>query len=239
MSRCVNYVWLCYVLVLFVSGGWYSSCSDTRSLFTRHWRWCQIPRGCLLPPQWLAWGRQSLLQFPTLSISKFKLLSFTILFFNYGLEYAMCRLVAYSISLEMQLEVMSFGDELETLLHFAYHRHAVFHAMTKVCSPLKSSQPSLWGWWRWRMMKSAKFLEIKLSPMSIGFEYFVLSAMSIFLSLSLHACPASPLLMLLNLVSNLMVTWSSLESPMLVWRWLKNPRLLSPRNWEYMTFVFR
>ena len=55
-------------------------------------------------------------------------------------------------------------------------------------------------------MKSAKFLEIKLSPMSIGFEYFVLSAMSIFLSLSLHACPASPLLMLLNLVSNLMVT---------------------------------
>ena len=26
----------CYVLVWFVSGGWYSSCSDTRSLFTRH-----------------------------------------------------------------------------------------------------------------------------------------------------------------------------------------------------------
>ena len=34
LSRCVVYVWLCYVLVLFVSGGWYLSCSDTRSLFT-------------------------------------------------------------------------------------------------------------------------------------------------------------------------------------------------------------
>ena len=34
--RCVVYVCLCYVLVLFVSGGWYLSCSDTRSLFTQH-----------------------------------------------------------------------------------------------------------------------------------------------------------------------------------------------------------
>jgi len=33
--RCVVYVCLCYVLVLFVSGGWYSNCSDTQSLFTR------------------------------------------------------------------------------------------------------------------------------------------------------------------------------------------------------------
>jgi hypothetical protein len=24
----------CYVLVLFISGGWYSSCNDTQSLFT-------------------------------------------------------------------------------------------------------------------------------------------------------------------------------------------------------------
>ena len=31
---CVTY----YVLVLFVSGGWYLSCSDTQSLFTRHLR---------------------------------------------------------------------------------------------------------------------------------------------------------------------------------------------------------
>ena len=30
------YVCLCYVLVLFVSGGWDSSYSDTRSLFTQH-----------------------------------------------------------------------------------------------------------------------------------------------------------------------------------------------------------
>ena len=36
MSRCVVYVSLCYVLVLFVSGGWYSSCSITRPLLTRH-----------------------------------------------------------------------------------------------------------------------------------------------------------------------------------------------------------
>ena len=35
MWRCVVYVCLCYVLVLFVRGGWYSSCSDTQSLFTR------------------------------------------------------------------------------------------------------------------------------------------------------------------------------------------------------------
>ena len=42
LSRCVVYVWLCYVLVLFVSGGWYSSCSDTRSLFTWHCWWSQI-----------------------------------------------------------------------------------------------------------------------------------------------------------------------------------------------------
>ena len=34
MWRCVVYVYICYVLVLFVNGGWYSSCSDTRSLFT-------------------------------------------------------------------------------------------------------------------------------------------------------------------------------------------------------------
>ena len=34
--RCVVYLCLCYVLILFVSGGWYSSCSDTRLLFTRH-----------------------------------------------------------------------------------------------------------------------------------------------------------------------------------------------------------
>jgi hypothetical protein len=33
--RHVVYVCLYYVLVLIVSGGWYSSCSDTRSLFTR------------------------------------------------------------------------------------------------------------------------------------------------------------------------------------------------------------
>jgi hypothetical protein len=33
--RCVVYVCLCYILLLFVSGGWYSNCSDTRSLFTR------------------------------------------------------------------------------------------------------------------------------------------------------------------------------------------------------------
>ena len=30
------YVCLCYVLVLFVNGGWYPSCGDTRLLFTRH-----------------------------------------------------------------------------------------------------------------------------------------------------------------------------------------------------------
>ena len=35
LLRCVVYVRLCYILVLFVSGGWYSSCSDTRSLFTQ------------------------------------------------------------------------------------------------------------------------------------------------------------------------------------------------------------
>ena len=35
LSRCVIYVWLCYVLELFVSGGWYSSCSDTQFLFTQ------------------------------------------------------------------------------------------------------------------------------------------------------------------------------------------------------------
>ena len=35
MSRCVVYVGHCYVLVLFVSGGRYSSYSDTQSLFTR------------------------------------------------------------------------------------------------------------------------------------------------------------------------------------------------------------
>ena len=29
---CMTY----YVLVLFVGGGWYTSCSDTRSLFTQH-----------------------------------------------------------------------------------------------------------------------------------------------------------------------------------------------------------
>ena len=34
--RCVVYVCLCYVLVLFVSDGWYSNYSDTRSLFTWH-----------------------------------------------------------------------------------------------------------------------------------------------------------------------------------------------------------
>ena len=33
--RCIVYVCLCYVIVLFVSGGWYSSYSDTQSLFTR------------------------------------------------------------------------------------------------------------------------------------------------------------------------------------------------------------
>ena len=33
---CVVYVCLCYVLVLVVNGGWYSSCSDTRLLFIRH-----------------------------------------------------------------------------------------------------------------------------------------------------------------------------------------------------------
>ena len=36
MLRYVVYVCLCYVLVLFFSGGWYSSCNDTRSLFTGH-----------------------------------------------------------------------------------------------------------------------------------------------------------------------------------------------------------
>ena len=35
MWRRVVYVCLYYVLVLFVSDGWYSSCSDTQSLFTR------------------------------------------------------------------------------------------------------------------------------------------------------------------------------------------------------------
>ena len=35
MWRCVVYVCLCYVLVLFVSGGWYSNCNDTQSLITR------------------------------------------------------------------------------------------------------------------------------------------------------------------------------------------------------------
>ena len=29
------YVCLCYVLVLVISGGWYSSCNNTRSLFTQ------------------------------------------------------------------------------------------------------------------------------------------------------------------------------------------------------------
>ena len=40
MRRCVVYLCLCYVLILFVSGGWYSSCSDTRLLFTRHKFYC-------------------------------------------------------------------------------------------------------------------------------------------------------------------------------------------------------
>lgn len=35
MLRYVVYMWLCYVLVLFASGGWHSSCRDTQSLFTR------------------------------------------------------------------------------------------------------------------------------------------------------------------------------------------------------------
>ena len=36
MWMCVVYVYLFYVLILFVKGGWYSSCSDTRLRFTRH-----------------------------------------------------------------------------------------------------------------------------------------------------------------------------------------------------------
>ena len=35
MWRCVVYVCFCHVLVIFVSGGWYSSYNNTRSLFTR------------------------------------------------------------------------------------------------------------------------------------------------------------------------------------------------------------
>ena len=38
--RCVMYVCLYYAFVLFVSVGWYSSCSDTWSLFT--WKVCTI-----------------------------------------------------------------------------------------------------------------------------------------------------------------------------------------------------
>ena len=38
LSRCVVYVWLCYVLVLFGSGSWYPSCSNTQSIFIRHGR---------------------------------------------------------------------------------------------------------------------------------------------------------------------------------------------------------
>ena len=37
MWRCVVYVCLCYVLVLVVSSDWYSSCSDTRSLFIQQY----------------------------------------------------------------------------------------------------------------------------------------------------------------------------------------------------------
>lgn len=36
MWRCVLYVCICYILVLFVNGGWYMCCNDTQLLFTRH-----------------------------------------------------------------------------------------------------------------------------------------------------------------------------------------------------------
>lgn len=36
MWRCVMYVFLCYVLILFLSDGWYSSCNNTWSLLTWH-----------------------------------------------------------------------------------------------------------------------------------------------------------------------------------------------------------
>ena len=39
MWRCVSYVCFCHVLVVFVSGGWYLSYTDTRSLFTRELSW--------------------------------------------------------------------------------------------------------------------------------------------------------------------------------------------------------
>ena len=50
MWRCVVYVCICYVLVLFVSGGWYSSCSDTQSLFT--WQLWQYVVSAAAPYPW-------------------------------------------------------------------------------------------------------------------------------------------------------------------------------------------
>ena len=39
MEVCCVYVCICYVLVLFVSGGWYSSYSETQSIFIRQLSW--------------------------------------------------------------------------------------------------------------------------------------------------------------------------------------------------------
>ena len=60
--RCVVYVCFCHVLVVFVSGGWYSSSSDTWSLFTRQHNYCHpkfikfdSSSSSSYSPHWMPW----------------------------------------------------------------------------------------------------------------------------------------------------------------------------------------